>query len=359
MGILRPEDYVRYLELISARNTRTKLTQFHAVLSAKGRSFSKSQLTQMAAHWMKSMGYGEQPYLIVFHKDSPNNHVHIVSTRIDKQGKKINSAYEKIRAVRELNKLIGLDEKLKAKTDLDKALEYNFSTRPQFMRILEQQGYVLQEKSDGLNLVKYGKRLCSVKFALIQEKIKTWKPDLKRNAQLRLVFEKYRHQYSSKLLPFTVSLPGGRTTEVPGKYTSELAIFLKEKFGIELFFHSSEGKPVYGYTILDHSEKQVIKGGEVMPLEILLEPVQTLAEHLEMESLRHTETIILEEPTDPADDDFEAGDNDPELKEVSEELPEYIHPTANVNVSIADDIDDEAVLGRNRRKKKKARTNSR
>jgi len=359
LGTLRPEDYIRYLELISAQNTRIKLPQFHAVLSAKGKSFSKSQLTRVAGDWMKAMGYGDQPYLIIFHKDTQNNHVHIVSTRINKEGKKISSAYEKIRAVRELNKLIGLNEKLKAQTDLEKALSYNFSTIPQFMMLLEQQGYILQEKSDGLYLVKYGKRLCSVKSTLIQARIKERQTDKKRIAQLRMVFEKYRHQYSSKLVPLTVPLPGGRTTEVPGKYTSDLAVFLREKFGVELFFHSSEGKPVYGYSIIDHTAKQVLKGSEVMHRDLLLEPVQLLSEKMQTEYLNNAEMLSDPDLTDTPEDFYEPEDGGTDFEEISEDLPEYIHPTPDVNISISDDIDDEAINGRNRRKKKKARTNTR
>src|SRR5690606_29651000 len=81
LNLLRPQDYRNYLEAISARNSRIKYPQFHVVISAKGRSHSKEELTITAEQWLKGMGYGEQPYLLIFHKDTSNNHIHIVSTR--------------------------------------------------------------------------------------------------------------------------------------------------------------------------------------------------------------------------------------------------------------------------------------
>jgi len=57
------------------------------------------------------MGYGEQPFLIVYHNDTDNNHVHMVSTRIDRTGKTISSSFENNRAIQNLNKILGLDEK--------------------------------------------------------------------------------------------------------------------------------------------------------------------------------------------------------------------------------------------------------
>ncbi|HEY9196282.1 MAG TPA: relaxase/mobilization nuclease domain-containing protein, partial [Mucilaginibacter sp.] len=120
---LRPQDYINYLKMVAAQNRRIRNPQFHAVISAKGRTYSSKELTEIAATWLDKMGYGQQPYLIVYHKDTDNNHVHIVSVRVDKQGKKINSAYERLRAIGNLKEVLGID----------KALTYKFSTRAQFL----------------------------------------------------------------------------------------------------------------------------------------------------------------------------------------------------------------------------------
>lgn len=161
---LMPEDYVRYLELVSGRNKQIRLPQFHAVISAKGREMGKVELSELAVSWLEKMGYKDQPYLVVFHSDTKNNHVHLVSTRVDKQGKKISSAFEKIRAVTELNRLMQQDEYQMAKQDLAKALSYNFSTKAQFMMILESQGYVISEGADKLELIRFGKKLAEVQI---------------------------------------------------------------------------------------------------------------------------------------------------------------------------------------------------
>ena len=57
---------------------------------------------------------------------------------------------------------------------------------------------------------------------------------------------------------------------------------MKDKFGINLVFHTGKGhtKP-YGYTLIDYRNKRVLKGGEVMDLkELLVEPnKQAKVEH--------------------------------------------------------------------------------
>ena len=50
----------------------------------------------------------------------------------------------------------------------------------------------------------------------------------------------------------------------------ELRSMMKKKFGIDLIFHGSKDKP-YGYTIIDHQNKTVLKGGEVLKLKELLQ----------------------------------------------------------------------------------------
>ena len=57
------------------------------------------ELTQMAHEYMQRMGYGDQPYIIVKHEDIDRHHLHIVSIRVDEQGKRINSDFTKRRSL--------------------------------------------------------------------------------------------------------------------------------------------------------------------------------------------------------------------------------------------------------------------
>jgi hypothetical protein len=66
------------------------------------------------------------------------------------------------------------------------------------------------------------------------------------------------------------------------KDTKEGLKYIKEKMGIELVFHKSpEHDKPFGYTIIDHAEKRVLKGAEVMKLKTLLGEGQSHVDRLE------------------------------------------------------------------------------
>lgn len=343
---LRPMDYVNYLEAQSAASSRTKYPQLHAVISCKGRSHSKQELTAIAEQWLNGMGYGEQPYLLVFHKDTANNHIHIVSTRVDRDGKKINDSFEKIRAYEVLNRIVGVDEKQEIDKNIEKALSYGFSTRAQFMMLLEARGYSLKLSDGVYQISRFGKRQGTVSLEQVDAKISVFEKDINRLAQLRAVFAKYRSQYDPAVVHVPAPLPGNRPSE-PSGYTSEMARMLSAKFGVQIIFHGKDGKPPYGYTVIDHSRKMVYKGKDLMPLAEFIAPSQDTPEI----SAKADRT----EPTEK------------EQKSVSEETATYtdhVQGTSeqwipNIQIDISDDIDDEAIHGRNRRRKRKARTNTR
>ncbi|WP_199120325.1 relaxase/mobilization nuclease domain-containing protein [Pedobacter sp. ASV28] len=356
---LRPKDYINYLEARSASSARIKYPQFHAVISCKGKSHTKEQLTQLATDWLKGMGYEKQPYLLVFHKDTNNNHIHIVSTRVDQNGKKISDSYEKLRAYQVLNKIMGLDEKQKTDNEINKALAYNFSTRAQFMMLLECQGYSLQLENDKYIVSKYGTRQGAIDLQTIDARRKLYTKDINRLAQLRAIIEKYKKTHSPAILPISTALPEGRQSKPTG-YTSDLAEVLASKFGVQILFHGKPGLPPYGYTVIDHSMKTVYKGKELMPLENLIGMPKDLTSQVEEPSAdfsRADQGIVIGEAESPTgkgelfiQPDTTAGV--PNIEDTTFFLPE-------INLDLADDIDDEAILGRNRQRKRKARTNTR
>ena len=272
---LGPQDYINYLNMISALNKNISKPQFHAVISAKGKSYDKHTLTKIAIAWLNEMGYSSQPYLIVFHKDTEHNHVHMVSTRVDRNGVKIPSDFEHRRAVANINKVLGYDM----------GFQYKFSTRAQFLMILENKGFLGVDPNE----------------KKIQERISRYHPDKARAATIRNIFEQYKNQAGFIKL-------------------------LKSQYDVDLIFHAAEGKTPYGYTIIDHEQKRVFKGSEVLPLKELLNSVTDKSYH------KLNEPRITEETASPA----------------------YIQ-----SIRISDDVDDQQIHGMRRRRQKKSRTNTR
>ncbi len=360
----RAEDYVNYLEAVTDQSKRIVYPQLHVTISTSGRDHSKHELADIAGKWLAGMGYGHQPYMVIFHKDTNNNHVHLVSTRIGRDGKKIKDSYERIKGYQVLNKVMGLDETAQVQKDISQALAYRFSSRAQFMMLLEVKGYALTLKDGQCQIFKFGKKQGSLSVDEIDRRIGKYELNKNRIQQLRAIIEKYRPDYDSALYPEKSKLPGNGEGKTTG-YTSELAGILQARFGLQIFFHAKDGKLPYGYTIIDHAQKAVFKGGDLMPLAEFIKPV-----HDRNVQVSHTDQ--LKEPLFAEFEDFEpqqisTGEPDDYMpfedagnypgEFTGFEAPGvYVPP---LRIEISDDIDDEQINGRNRRRKRKARTNSR
>ncbi len=257
---LKKSDYIAYMESVCRTNPAVKAKQFHAVISCKGREYSAEDLKNVALQYINKMGYGNNPYMIYFHSDTENNHVHIVSTRVQKNGQKVKDNMEAVRSQKVINQIMNVDLALKAKDDISKYMEFSFSTVQQYKLLLEQSGWKLREKDGLLILYKGGEKHASIQLEQIKDKAKQYTPDEERRKQITALLFKYKQGLS---------------------YT-ELQTLMKDKFGINLVFHTGKGhtKP-YGYTLIDYRNKRVLKGGEVMDLkELLVEPnKQAKVEH--------------------------------------------------------------------------------
>jgi hypothetical protein len=244
-------DYAEYLSIWSERNRNIKKPQLHVVLSSEGKNTLKEELAQIGKKWMEKMGYGDVPYLIYFHNNTDNNHIHIVSTRVGLNGEKVRDSFEKERSLRIINQIekerVGTDKDQELRNKISECLHYSFDNANQFMAILDSvriKSY--QDKETGNIVVKVGGQdplilsmrlvdFCSIRY---RERI-----EVSRKKQLYSILMKYSKIGSKEAF----------------------ATSMKSKFGIDVVFFGKKETP-YGYCLIDHRNKMVIKGSEVCKL---------------------------------------------------------------------------------------------
>ena len=237
----------KYLEMHTSLNPRVKRKQFHAILSTKERTHSLEQLTEVAKAYMQQMGYSKAPFLIYGHTDTDHNHVHIVASRVDREGRKVNDSFEKKRSVEVLAKILEVDISLIADQTLRELLSYEFSTLAQFKMLLELEGYRHREKGGKLEIIKYGQTQHHLDLEKLTGRMQRFAPWPERKKWLSATIKRYIGQQ-------------------PELIAQELS---KENIQVHFYYGEGHGMP-YGYIIIDRPYKQVLKGSSVYPLKRLL-----------------------------------------------------------------------------------------
>lgn len=98
-------------------NIKTEKTVRHISLNPDPKDkVSDEQFTEMAQEYMERMGYGNQPYIVFKHTDIDRAHIHIVSTCVGIDGKKIPDDYDHPRSM-------AICRGLEQKYNLNKATE--------------------------------------------------------------------------------------------------------------------------------------------------------------------------------------------------------------------------------------------
>lgn len=278
------EEVRNYLRAISIGNKKVVKPQFHAMISTKFQGHSKEELTKIAENFMDEMKYGGQPFIVVFHSDTDNNHAHIVSTRVDKQTeKKINDSYERLKAQKALSVTM---EKLygqKPEEELSKLLNYKISSLNQLETLLSRNGYKIGKNTsdeNSFNILRNGVNQKTIKGDQIV--FDNSKND-KRAKQIKAILSKYKELYSTKvfkveddrqqqsMLPKEKTTDGGSDSKMKIAFESELQKKLKDIFGIDVVFHHKEDKNPFGYTVIDHKTGKVYKGGDIIKMNEVFE----------------------------------------------------------------------------------------
>ena len=282
-------------------NSKSTRLQFHYALSVKGREKSKEQLVYIAHQLMKEFGAEHNPYFIYFHRDTENNHVHILGTRVKPNGTML-SDHQDFRRLNEcLNRIVQKDQF----QDMNELLSYSFQTEGQLMNIIREFGFTTGENKEEPDKVIFyhgGAKAFQANFADLTARYAVSKDDRKKMErredaarQLRAIFFKYREQSlklsgtkneaqkkaeraknrkdfvkSDRQMKSDIA----RLTDTSGKRLGkkeqqQLLWFLQQlrsKFGVSIIFQKDCNGVIRGYGIVDHTRKIALNGSEVMKL---------------------------------------------------------------------------------------------
>lgn len=89
-GRFRPDESMRQFLEWMPNHYRTEKPVIHISLNPHPNDvLTDSQLAEIGREYMQQLGYGNQPYLVFKHEDIGRHHIHIVSLRVDSEGRKV------------------------------------------------------------------------------------------------------------------------------------------------------------------------------------------------------------------------------------------------------------------------------
>ena len=155
-GTYRIDKVLRDMQALIPEKCRTKKTVFHCSLNPHpDEKLSDEQLTQIVKEYMEALGYGKQPYIVFKHNDIAREHIHIVSLRIDGEGKKINDKFEKRRSKKITDALERKYELIPSSKIADKAMN-------ETPKIDTTRGNTKEQVASTLRMVLKHYRFCSL-----------------------------------------------------------------------------------------------------------------------------------------------------------------------------------------------------
>ncbi|ADF53738.1 MULTISPECIES: relaxase/mobilization nuclease domain-containing protein [Zunongwangia] len=283
--------FLKQMEL----NEKTKRNSVHISLNfdVSEKHLPKQKLLEIANGYLDKIGFGEQPYLVYQHHDAGHPHIHLVTTNIEADGKRIDLHHLGIRksepARKALEKEFGLvqaeaqkkDEnyqlkpivvgkamygKSQTKMAIQNILEnvlnpYKYTSLPELNAVLNQYNVKAERGTENSKVYQTGGLLYRVldadgnavgvpiKASLFYNKptLKFLEQKFKENATKRTPFKRrIKNAVDKKLLSKKISIP-------------ELISAL-EKQGIHTVLRQNANGILYGITYVDHQTKCVFNG---------------------------------------------------------------------------------------------------
>lgn len=284
------------LQNLANLNMRTGTNCLHLSLNFDpSETLSREKLVQIAEAYMRGINFPHQPYLVYHHHDAAHQHIHIVSTNIQKDGKRISlhnigrTASEKIRKEIEVNyglikanqkqeknlqslKAVSPEKALYGKTETKRAItnvvnqvisQYNFTSLHQFNAVLQLYNIIADRGEKGSRM--FEKK--GLQYAILDSQSNKIGVPIKASniygkptlAQLESKFEANR----KNKIPFLSQVKETiQRALMISKKKDDLIVSLKKQ-SIDILFRMNDQNFIYGVTYIDHDTKTVFNGSEL------------------------------------------------------------------------------------------------
>ena len=169
------EQVLSDMQQLIPNKCRTKNTVFHCSLNPHpDEKLSDETLMQIAREYMEALGYGNQPYIVFKHNDIAREHIHIVSLRVDSEGRKLNDRFEKRRSKQ-------ITDALERKYNLIPSSKVSGKVETETPKIDTNKGKIKEQVANVVRMVLKHYRFCSLgefnailnKYNLTVEEVKT------------------------------------------------------------------------------------------------------------------------------------------------------------------------------------------
>jgi len=291
------EKLERLQELIG-RNVRSKKSNtLHISLNFDpSEKFGKEKLITIAQNYMEKIGFGMQPYLVYQHHDAGHPHIHIVTTNIQVDGKRIDTynigRNQSEKARKEIELSFGLvraevkkqplaqglkpidaqrihygksETRRSISTVLDRVLiHFKYTSLTELNTILKQYNVIADKGIEKGRIHKYGGLLYGLldgngnKIGIpIKASLFHNKPTLKFLEERFRINEKSRHP-DKKKLKAAIDWALSKSSR-----TLEGLIQSLRKENIQAILRQNKGGLIYGITFIDYRTKSVFNGSDV------------------------------------------------------------------------------------------------
>ena len=282
-------DFERWMPL----KTKTEKPVLHVSLNPHPEDkLTDGDLTAIAREYMERMGYGDQPYIIVKHEDIDRHHIHIVSVRVNEQGRCIDKSFNfprSKRITRDIEKEYGLhpaDKKQERQTvnplhpvnpqdgDIKKQVgntvkavfsTYQFQTIGELRALLSLYNITVEEVRGNVRGGDYNGLVYSVINNNGEKVGNPFKSSLFGKSVGYEALQKKAAASKQRIKDKSLAEPTKKALEYALRRTydkDEFVKMLKEK-GIDCVFRYTDEGRLYGATFIDHRTHCVLNGSRM------------------------------------------------------------------------------------------------